>query len=435
MNYYLITLGCPKNSVDSEGMERLLTDQGHCAVSHPHDADVLIVNTCSFIADARDETIEVLEQLSAQKRVGQRLIAAGCMAESHPDLINLIDGVDATLSTRQWMHIGDVLSSTELSGAEESPDWRTFSVQRLNRSASAYIKIADGCNLSCAFCAIPSFKGAMRSKPPSVIVTEARQLVEQGAVELILIAQHLTDYGRDLDLDDGLAVVLDELCAAVPPSIWIRLMYAYPHGMTPRLVESMARHPQVCHYLDMPLQHAHPGVLRRMGRPADMARVRQTIDMLRAAMPDIALRSTFLVGFPGETASAFRQLLSFLQDIHFDRVGAFRYSAERNTRAATLPARLADAVINRRWHHLMRTQQPISLACNRRWEGHMLLVLIEGEGVTDDDQPVLIGRSFRDAPEIDGHIIVRGRAPMGSRVMVQITHADVYDLWGTVADG
>lgn len=470
MKYHIITLGCPKNSVDSEGMDSILRGQGHTAVADAMAADVLIVNTCSFIAAARDETLDLLYTLGQQKAPGQRLIAAGCMAESHADLVRDVPGVDATLSTRQWMRIGELVGASVLPAphlpqrpprspkldlplltlepvpsngqsilpqanqpdpyAEGYADWRTAAIRRTRNGPSAYLKISDGCNLRCAFCTIPSFKGDMRSKAVGAVVGEARELAAQGVHEIVLVAQHLTDYGRDLGLRDGLASLLETLCGVLPPTVWLRLMYAYPHGISPRLIDVMAQYPQICSYLDMPLQHAHPDTLRRMRRPPDTERTRETIQALRTAMPDIALRSTFIVGFPGETNREFRALLAFLEEIQFDRVGAFRYSREPGTPAASLPDQVAPRIIERRWHELMQLQQGISLERNRRWQGQTLDVIIEGQGMTDDGQPLLVGRSFRDAPEVDGQVLVWGNAPVGARIQAQILHTAEYDLWG-----
>lgn len=475
MQYHIITLGCPKNSVDSEGMDSILATQGHTSVSQLEAADVIIVNTCSFIAAARDETLHVLRELGERKRSDQRLIAAGCMAESHGDLVRAVPGVDAALSTRQWMRIGEIVAAIDhgpstanrqpgnpaipilsLQAAEtaqqsvidlqppiqtpqsviQNPagyaDWRTAPIRRRNSGPSAYLKISDGCNLRCAFCTIPSFKGNMRSKAVGAVLGEAQELATQGAREIVLVAQHLTDYGRDLGMRDGLATLLDELCAILPQNVWVRLMYAYPHGITPRLIEVMASHPQVCAYLDMPLQHAHPDTLRRMRRPPDTEQTKQTIAALRAVMPDIALRSTFIVGFPGESTTEFRALLEFLAEVQFDKVGAFRYSQEPGTPAATLAHQVRARVIERRWHDLMRLQQDISLARNQRWQGRMLDVLIEGHGATDDGRALLVGRSFRDAPEVDGQVFVWGQAPVGSLIQARIAHAAEYDLWGEI---
>ncbi|MFV9503642.1 MAG: 30S ribosomal protein S12 methylthiotransferase RimO [Oscillochloridaceae bacterium umkhey_bin13] len=463
MKYHIVTLGCPKNAVDSEGMDGILADQGHRPAASADDADLIIVNTCSFIAAARDETLEVLRQLGAQKREGQQLIAAGCMAQSHPEAVATVPGVDQTLSTRQWMQIGAMVAAQgtpsapareviplTLGAAIPAPapvmplvvepvipaqpagyaDWRTTQIRRTRSTPSAYLKISDGCNLRCAFCTIPSFKGDMASKPVGAVLAEARELVERGVREIVLVAQHLTDYGRDLGLKDGLATLLDELCQVVPEDTWLRLMYAYPHGISERLISVMAARPQIVKYLDMPLQHAHPATLRRMRRPPDTDRTRRILGELRAAMPDMALRSTFIVGFPGETTEEFRFLLDFLAEVQLDRVGAFRYSQEPGTHAATLPDQVRPQVIEKRWHELMRLQQTISHQRTARWQGQTIPVLIEGHGTADDGRPLAVGRSFRDAPEVDGQVFVWGQPALGSLTPVQITKTTSYDLWG-----
>ncbi len=452
MKYHIVTLGCPKNAVDSEGMDSLLSTQGHQAVPSADEADVIIVNTCSFIAAARSETLGVLKELANRKQPHQRLIAAGCMAQSHPHEITAVQGVDATIGTQQWTQINVLVSQLDQPVIPLTPgqtavtipliptssngqplsyaDWRTTQIRRTRHTPSAYLKISDGCNLRCAFCTIPSFKGDMRSKRVGAVLAEAQELVAQGTREIILVAQHLTDYGRDLGLKDGLAVLLDELCQVLPTDIWIRLMYAYPHGISERLITTMATHKQICHYLDMPLQHAHPATLRRMRRPPDTDRTLKLIAELRAAMPDIALRSTFIVGYPGETTAEFNALLEFLQTAQLDRVGAFRYSREPGTPAAELPDQVRPQVIERRWHELMRLQQQISFARNQRWIGRTLPVLIEGNGSADDGSQLSVGRSFRDAPEIDGQVFVWGNFPIGQIITVRITQAAEYDLWG-----
>jgi ribosomal protein S12 methylthiotransferase len=477
MKYHIITLGCPKNAVDSEGMGGILAAQGHTSVARPDDADVVIVNTCSFIASAREETVGVLRELASGKSAGQKLVAAGCMAESHAAVVQNVPGVDAILSTREWMKIGDLVGdqeirrsadqeirskhsawnnvipltigtvnpepvassplllfspSSDLAVPGEYADWRTAPIRRHAGGPSAYLKISDGCNLRCAFCTIPSFKGDMRSKAVGAVLGEAQELAVQGVKEIVLVAQHLTDYGRDLRLKDGLATLLDELCGVLPQDVWVRLMYAYPHGISERLIATMAERPQICAYLDMPLQHAHPATLRRMRRPPDTDRTKGIIRDLRAAMPDIALRSTFIVGFPGETREEFAALLAFLEETQIDRVGVFRYSQEPGTAAAELPDQVRDRVIERRWHEVMQLQQQVSLARNRRWQGRTIRVLVEGQGTSDDGRPLVVGRSFRDAPEVDGQVFGWGTAPVGSFVDVRVTQALEYDLWGDV---
>jgi ribosomal protein S12 methylthiotransferase len=273
----------------------------------------------------------------------------------------------------------------------------------------------------------------MRSKAVGAILGEAQELAAQGVREIVLVAQHLTDYGRDLKIKDGLATLLDELCAVLPQQTWLRLMYAYPHGVTPRLIETMARNPQVCAYLDMPLQHAHPATLRRMRRPPDAERTLGIIRDLRAAMPDIALRSTFIVGYPGESEEEFQGLLDFVTAIEFDKLGAFRFSPEPGTPAATLPDPVAEEIKEERYNRLMELQQPISLRKNQAQVGKRLEVLVEGEGeIEGSGEPLLLGRSYRDAPEVDGLVLVPGLrgVELGELIQVYINGAMEYDLVG-----
>lgn len=443
MKYHIVTLGCPKNIVDSEGMHGILTNQGHTQVDEVQDADLVIVNTCSFIEAARTEALEVLDELVQHKQPHQRFVAAGCMAESHANVFHTVAGVDATLSTRQWMTIDTLLNELSdtpvpraVSGdpVGDQPainDWRTQRIQRSAATPSAYVKISDGCALCCSFCTIPTIKGSMRSKSPDAILGEIQELINQGVHEIVLVAQHLTDYGRDLGMREGLSTLLDDICTTIPSDRWVRLLYAYPQSVTPRLIETMARHPQICNYLDMPLQHAHPAVLRRMNRIPDRERTQRIINDLRTAMPDIALRTTCIVGFPGETNREFQTLLDFLQDVAFDWVGAFHYSQEPGTPAATLPNQVAPSTIDKRWHRLMQTQQPISLSRNQQQVGREFDVLVEGIGATDDEQPVIVGRSFREAPDIDGTVFALTTASVGDVIRVRMTHATPYDMWGT----
>ena len=445
MKYHLVTLGCPKNAVDSEGMDGILADAGHTPVATAAEADMIIVNTCSFIAAARVESLAVLHALGEAKHAGQQIIAAGCMAASHGPELAAVPGVNHLLSTQQWMQIGALVGERTTNSGTQVPvlslepaprgyaDWRTAQIRRTAQTPSAYLKISDGCNLHCAFCTIPSFKGPLASKPIGAVLAEAQELVALGVREIILVAQHLTDYGRDLGLEDGLATLLDALCAVLPTHMWVRLMYAYPHGITERLIEVMATHTQICHYLDMPLQHAHPATLRRMHRPADTARTLSLIGTLRAAMPDLALRSTFIVGFPGETTEEYRALLAFLEAAQLDRVGAFRFSPEPGTHAASLPDQVRPQVLEKRWHELMQLQRRISSTRTEYWLGRTLPVLIEGHG-TAAGRPVAVGRSFRDAPEIDGQVFVWGQPPVGTILPVHVTRTTDYDLWGEAAE-
>lgn len=459
MNYYLITLGCPKNTVDSEGMHGLLLAQGYTPVDSPQDADILIVNTCSFIQAARDETVGVLRDLARAKRPGQRLIAAGCMAESHREqLLAAVPEVDTILSTKQWMQIAavaapaaersdpslrtvvndSVIPLMPVTSLQAKPatlgsygDWRTQPIKRHVKGPSAYLKISDGCNLRCSFCAIPSFKGDLRSKPIGAILDEACQLVAAEVQEIILVAQHLTDYGRDFKLQDGLAALLRELCQVVPADRWIRLMYAYPASITASVMQAIADLPQLVPYLDLPLQHAHPDTLRRMRRPPDTTKTKQIINDLRTLAPDIAIRTTFIVGFPGETRAEFEALLEFLEEMEFDRAGFFKYSNEPGTHAATLGDQVSERIKQRRLEEASALQQRVALRKNQHWVGRRLRVLVEGTGAAEG-RPVIIGRSFRDAPEIDNFVWAFGQALVGSFIDVQIERATAYDSWGVV---
>jgi ribosomal protein S12 methylthiotransferase len=308
------------------------------------------------------------------------------------------------------------------------------------QGASAYVKIADGCRRPCAFCAIPKIKGTAVSRPIESIAREVVQLHEQGVKEIILIAQDLTDYGYDLGLKDGLAHLLEAIVGAAPDVPWIRLMYAYPGYVTPRLMETMAKHKQILPYLDMPLQHGHRDTLLRMKRPAKIEWVYETVGKLRAMIPGLAVRTTFIVGYPGETDAEFEGLLQFMRDLEFDRVGAFKYSFEIGTPSAALPHQVADEVKQQRWEALMELQQGISLAKNQALVGKTLDILVEGHGQSEDGEGragglISLGRSYRDAPEIDGYVLVEGEVPVGEIVPVRITGATTYDLMATVETG
>ena len=347
MRFYLMTLGCPKNTVDSEMMAELLRQAGHSTVENTRQAEVLIVNTCGFIAQAREESYDVLQQLARQKRRGQWLVAAGCMAERFAKEIKQhVPGVDAVLGTRAWPQISEVLASLQgrPTGVEQKITSERGLVTSIERhpmtGASAYLKIADGCDAACGFCAIPLIKGPQRSKRPDEVLREARELETAGVREINLIAQDTTAYGRDLGLDDALPGLVENLIHNLSSVLWLRILYAYPQHVSPRLVSLMAETSSICHYLDIPLQHGDPDVLQRMRRPSDIDRTLGLIDSLRQAMPDIALRSTFIVGYPGETEQEFTNLLAFMREIRFDNVGVFAYSREEGTYAASLPGQV-----------------------------------------------------------------------------------------------
>jgi ribosomal protein S12 methylthiotransferase len=433
--FYLLSLGCSKNTVDSNSMADLLLRAGFDVAGDPDDAGVLIVNTCGFIESARQESIGALRDLAALKGPNQLLIAAGCMAQRYGnEVVEWAPGIDGVIGTRRWMdivpfvrelrrrkhpqplyHLPDEAATV---GRDEHNVLRA-AVQ----GASAYLKIADGCRRPCAFCAIPQIKGTHVSRPPAAIVAEAARLQAAGVRELILIAQDTTDYGHDLGLKNGLSFLLREIAAAAPDIPWIRLMYAYPGYVTEELIETMATTPQIVPYLDIPLQHGHRETLKRMRRPANIDWVYATVEKLRAAMPDIAIRTTFIVGYPGETDEEFEGLKTFVRDLRFDRVGAFTYSYEASTPSATVSWQVDEAVKQARQAELMELQQTISLARNQAQVGRVLPVLIEGHG-----DGLSVGRTYRDAPEIDGLVLIPGELPLGEFVPARIDGAMTYDL-------
>jgi ribosomal protein S12 methylthiotransferase len=439
--YYLLTLGCPKNSVDSEGMAMSLHGAGFSGTALPEEADVLIVNTCGFLAAAEEESLAELRSLAEAKRPGQLLIAAGCMAQRNGERIaREVPGVDGLLGTRRWMEIVPFIRS--MRGGEGQRAFGRYAL--LGEPAallagamprppvvagSAYLKISEGCNAPCAFCSIPSFKGRLRSRPQAGIIAEAQALAAQGAQEIILIAQDTTDYGRDLGQPDALPDLMTGILAATPELTWLRLMYAYPGHVSAPLIEVMAAEPRICHYLDIPLQHGSPGMLRRMHRPSSVEKVLGTIAAMRSAMPDMAFRSTFIVGMPGETEAEFAALMDFVREIRFDKVGVFTFSPEPGTPAAGMPDQVPDELKEERYRQVMAAQQRISMARNQAQVGRQLDVLVDGAGDLKARRgPVAMARSYRDAPEVDGLVVVQGHLPVGRMARVRITGALEYDL-------
>ncbi|MEM5776681.1 MAG: MiaB/RimO family radical SAM methylthiotransferase, partial [Anaerolineaceae bacterium] len=339
-SYHILSLGCAKNTVDSESMALILAQAGLRRLEEPDQAQFVIVNTCGFIRPAQDESLHLLQQLAAGKRKNQYLIAAGCLSERLKDsLLSETRGVDGVFGTRRWMDILQVIQKIRALSAGEGP-YVHFPAQFIDedqagdvprvavQGASAYLKIADGCRHRCAFCAIPLIKGPQQSRPVEKVVEDARLLQEQGVREINLIAQDSTGYGLDLGLSEGLSVLLEKLLPAVPDVPWIRILYAFPGSLSPRLIDLMAENPQILPYIDIPLQHADPDILRAMHRPANMDWVHSTLQTLRSRIPGIALRSTFIVGYPGETDEKFKVLLDFLREVQLDHVGAFTYSFE-----------------------------------------------------------------------------------------------------------
>jgi len=413
-------------------MEELLRRAGHRAASSARQADVVVVNTCGFIEPAREESYQALRELAAKKGRRQFLIAAGCMAQRYgQEIRRRVPEVDATIGTQSWPKIATLLSALqEQPGAGRRPDiveWGgdvTASVtRRATTGASAYVKITDGCDAGCAFCAIPAIKGPQRSKPAADVLREVRELAAHSVREIVLIGQDSTAYGRDRGERDGLPPLMRSIMEAAPEVQWLRLMYAYPQHVSAPLIEVMAASSRVCHYLDLPLQHGHPDVLRRMRRPHDVDQVVRLADELRQAMPDIALRSTFIVGFPGETEQEFEALLAFMRRLAFDKVGVFAYSREEGTPAADYPEQVDEATIAERYDRAMLCQQEISLQRNRAQIGRQLPILVEGSG-----EGLVVGRSYREAPEVDGMVLLAGQAPIGEFLTCRIIGAQEYDL-------
>lgn len=434
--FYFLSLGCAKNTVDSQSMAALLSRAGYVVTEHPEQADILVVNTCGFIEPAREESYTELRRLADGKSSNQVLIAAGCLTERYGrQVVRQVPGIDGLLGTRRWMDILQVVRRLH-DGNEPRPLYHLPESEILKtepsgmsriavQGPSAYLKIADGCRRPCAFCAIPLIKGTAVSRPPEAILEDARLLQERGVREINLIAQDTSDYGHDLGIEDGLSMLLEDLVKAAPAIDWIRILYTYPGSVTERLINIMAYHPQIVPYLDIPLQHGHPDVLRRMRRPANIEWVYRTIDKMRAVIPDLALRTTFIVGYPGETEEEFQALLKFVEELRFDRVGVFTFSFEPGTSSESLGDPIPPEIKEERRGRLMELQQRISLETNLALIGQRLEVLIEGHG-----DGISLGRSTRDAPEIDGMVIVEGEIPVGEMVPIQITGAMPYDLTG-----
>ena len=450
MRYHLVTLGCPKNVADSDKLEALLREGYHEPTDRPARADLIVVNTCGFLEAAREESIDAILRLALRKRPGQKLVVAGCLSQIYArQLREEMPEVDALFGVEAWEQVaalagppaGRAGTAGRPGQARPSGVEAPFHIPEASPSPrpSAYLKISDGCNAPCAFCIIPRIKGRLHSVEPEALVAEARRLAAQGVQELVLVAQDSTAYGRDRGQRDGLPELLERLAEAVPPADcgpWIRVMYAYPGHVSARLARTMASLPQVCHYLDIPLQHASAAVLRRMRRPSNPHHVRQMFARLRSAMPDVALRTTFIVGYPGETEAEFEEMLDFVREVRFDHVGAFIYSPEPGTPAARASEQVPESVKRRRYRRLMCVAQEVSLARNQEWVGRELTVLVESEETSDGRRPggdeVFAGRSYRDAPEVDGLVLGSGRPPPGSMVRVRVEQALPYDLWGSL---
>jgi ribosomal protein S12 methylthiotransferase len=433
MKIGLISLGCPKNLVDGEVMLGLAQKAGHELTPHAADADVIVVNTCAFIDRAKQESIDTILEMAREKETGRarRLVVTGCLAQRYDqELRREIPEIDASLGTGQ---VEDIVRAVEGEGtsvdADVTPTWVYDHVApRVMTTAghTAYLKISEGCDYTCSFCIIPTLRGKHRSRAPEDVVAEARALAERGVKELVLIAQDSTRYGLDRGLRDGLAPLLRAL-GAVDGIQWIRVMYAYPATMSDRILDAIAEVPQVVKYVDMPLQHASDAVLQRMKRPTGRGNLRGMVERVRQRVPGVAFRTSFIVGFPGETDAEFDELLAFVREAEFDHLGVFTFSDEEGTTSFDLPGRVAPGVKERRRRKLLAEQKRISTRRNRRRVGERLPVLVEG--LHEDSDLLLRGRLATQAPDIDGGVIINdGTALAGTFVTCEVTEAHPYDL-------
>lgn len=423
-------LGCEKNRIDTEHMIGLLAQAGYSVDTNEELADYVLVNTCSFIAAAREESVRTLVELAEAEK---KIVITGCMAQHfREELLNELPEAVALVGTGDYHKIVEVIQRVEQGervqevsaeptyiADETTPRYRTTS------EGVAYLRVAEGCDYRCAFCIIPHLRGNQRSRPIESIVAEAQVLAAQGVQEIILISQITTNYGVDIYGEPKLAELLRALGEVDVP--WVRIHYAYPTGLTPKVMAAMQETRNVLPYLDLPLQHSHPEILRAMNRPWQGRVNDGIIERIKEMMPEATLRTTFIVGFPGETEAHFQHLLEFIRHHEFDHLGVFTFSAEEGTPAYDLPDQLSQEVMESRRRQLMEAQQPISLRHHQRLVGQTLPVLIEQENPTTGE---LIGRAARFAPDVDGVVYVQGFARLGTLVPVKITEAQVYDLRG-----
>lgn len=443
MKVLLISLGCDKNLVDSEFMLGLLNSSGYELTDTEDDADIIIINTCCFIHDAKEESIETILEMAEYKKTGvcKALIVCGCLAQRyHEEIEKEIPEVDAIIGTTSYEDIvssinevingADGVHSTKLRDINYLPSQDTARIYSTGTEYS-YLKIAEGCDKRCTYCIIPYLRGSYRSVPMEQLLAQAGYLASQGVKELIIVAQDTTLYGKDLYGEYRLPELLEKLCR-VDGIAWIRLLYAYPEDVTPELAKVIADNDKICKYIDMPIQHASDNILRRMGRRTNRAELIQKINMLRTMVPGIAIRTTLITGFPGETEEDHRILKDFISEIRFDRLGVFQYSAEENTPAAGFEDQIAPEVMQIRYDELMQLQQDIAFEMAKEKIGRVYDVIIEGELPEDN---VYIARTMSDAPSIDGCVFipVTDRYMSGDIIKAEITDAVSYDLLGVPA--
>ena len=438
----LVSLGCPKNLVDAEVMLGYLSRDAYEVTTDETQADIIVVNTCSFIKEAKQESIDTILDLADRKHDARckLLIVTGCLPQRYQEeLAKELPEVDIFIGTGDYPRIAEIIAEKKLTSDQlcytGDPNFvYNDELPRLQSSPhyTAYLKIAEGCSNNCAYCVIPSLRGALRSRPLATLLAEAKQLVAGGVKELNLIAQDITAYGKDLPDAPSLEQLIKEL-ARMEGLQWIRLLYAYPDGVTDSLIALIKNEPKVCKYLDLPIQHIADPVLSRMKRRSGEADIRTLIGKLRTEIPDIAIRTSLIVGFPGETSEDFKKLLQFVEETRFDRLGVFCYSREEGTPAAEMPDQVSERIKRERHKKLMRTQARVSFKHNRTLVDSEEEVLVEG--YSEETELLLKGRSSRQAPDVDGQVyITAGNANVGDIVRLKITDSSDYDLIGEIVD-
>ena len=439
MKVLFISLGCDKNLVDSEFMIGALNNGGLQLTDDENEADIIIINTCCFINDAKEESINTILEMAEYKKSGscKSLIVTGCLAQRYKDeIIKEIPEVDAILGTNSYDAILDAVKETldnrkyqNLNTLEGLPKLNT---KRMVTTGGhyAYLKISEGCNKNCSYCVIPSIRGRYRSVPIEELVAQAKELVSNGVKELILVAQETTLYGIDIYKEKSLHKLLDEL-NKIDGLFWIRIMYCYPEEIYDELIEAIKRNKKVCHYLDMPIQHCNDEILKRMGRKTDKADIERIVTNLRNQIPDITLRTTLICGFPGETQQMHEELMQFINDMEFDRLGAFAYSPEEGTKAASFPDQIDDDIKEDWQAEVMELQEEVIFDKNETLTGTQMYAFIEGKVA---DENAYVGRTYRDAPNVDGYIFINTEQELmsGDIVKVRITGAYEYDLIGEI---
>ena len=437
MKIFFVSLGCDKNLVDSEMMIGILADRGHTITDDEKEADVIVVNTCCFILDAKQESIDTILQMAELKEKGKTkvLLVTGCLGERYREEIqNEIPQVDAILGTNSFDKIADAIDEVMAGkGQNYFNDIQAVPVHGHKRMVTtgghyAYLKIAEGCDKHCTYCIIPKIRGNYRSVPMEVLVNEAQKLASDGVKELILVAQETTVYGKDLYGKKSLPELLKKL-AAIEEIEFIRILYCYPEEITPELIQVMKEEKKICHYLDMPIQHASDNVLKRMGRRTNSEELRAIVTTLRKEIPDICLRTTLITGFPGETNKDFAHLKDFVKEMRFDRLGVFPYSPEEGTGAAMMKNQIPAFIKNHRRNQIMKLQQEIAFEKAAEMIGKTLKVMIEGKLPEDG---VFIGRTYKDAPNVDGMIFINSRRELvtGDIIEAVVTDSHEYDLIG-----